>query len=141
MVYFWYMNISKCTVSRGVGLLLSRLIIGGIFITGGWMKVSAMTATVAMFATMGIPTFLTYIVSYGELVGGILLVLGLCVRKVSLFLAVIMIVAVYLTRSAGLMGFGFPLSVLAALLTLCGCGGGKFSCSRNTEFPIGNQSI
>ena len=108
-------------------LLITRLIVGGIFILSGWAKVSDMAATVAGFGQMGIPSFLAYAVSYIEFIGGILLVLGVYTCTVSAVLAVIMIFAVWFTRSAGLQGFGFPLSLLAALLSLCGACGGRFS--------------
>jgi putative oxidoreductase len=63
--------------SKNLALLVIRIIIGGIFIYTGWMKIADMTSTVGYFASMGIPAFLAYIVGYAEFIGGILLVIGL----------------------------------------------------------------
>lgn len=110
-----------------IALLLTRLIIGGIFIATGWMKVSDMAATVGYFAKMGIPEFFAYAVGYLELVGGILIILGLWTCLVSAVLAVIMLFAIWYTRGMGFQGFATPLATLAALLGLFGVCGGKYS--------------
>jgi putative oxidoreductase len=108
-------------------LLIARIIIGGIFIYSGWAKIEMMEQTVGYFASMGIPAFLTYVVAYGELVGGALLVIGLWSEYSIAFLSVIMIVAIYYTRSMGMQGFGFPLSVLGGLIAIAAHGTGKYS--------------
>ena len=74
--------------SKNIALLIARVIVGGIFVFSGWVKVADMTATVSMFNTMSIPPSLTYIVSYGELLGGLLLILGLWAEYATFFLAV-----------------------------------------------------
>ena len=109
-----------------VALLITRLIIGGIFVFSGWAKVSDMTGTFGMFSQMGIPVFLTYIVSYGELIGGVMLVLGLWTELAALFLTIVMLVAFYLTRHFGFQAFSMPLATLAGLLVIIGCGPGKY---------------
>ena len=122
------MKCFSCGTKRGdIALLLTRLIVGGIFILSGWIKVSDMATTVGFFAQLGIPAFLAYIVAYLELIGGIMLVLGLYTCLAALVLAVIMAFAVWFTRSAGFPGFGLPLATLAALLALFGVCGGKYS--------------
>lgn len=123
--------IHKITKNKtDVTLFITRLIIGGIFIYSGWYKVADMTTTISMFSALGIPTFLLYIVSYGELIGGILLVLGLWTDRASAFLAIIMIFAIYYTRSLGFPVFGMPLAVLAGLLPILGCGAGKYRVGK-----------
>ncbi len=97
-------------------LLIARLVIGGIFIYAGWLKVADMPSTLAMFATLGIPAFLTYIASYAELIGGVLLVLGLFTEFAAVVLAVIMLVAAYLSREGGMATYSLPVAVFAALL-------------------------
>ncbi len=113
-----------------VALLLTRLIIGGIFIYSGWLKVSDMATTVSQFGSTGIPAFFAYAVGYFELIGGIMLVLGLWTCVVATVLAVIMLFAIWFTRSMGMQGFGLPLAALAALLALSGICGGKYSLKR-----------
>lgn len=112
-------------VRADVALLIARLITGGIFIVAGWTKVADMDTMVAMFAQIGIPAFLTYIVSYGELVGGFLLVLGLKVRHTAAFLAVIMVVAVAMNLPMGFGVYSLPLSMLSGLVAIMGLGSGR----------------
>ncbi len=122
---------NKIMLARAdIALLITRLILGGIFINAGWSKISNMPMIIAKFSTMHIPHFLTYIVAYGEFIGGILLVLGLWVSIIASFLSIIMIVAIYLTRSAGIEMWGLPLVTLGGLVSLVGNGGGKYSVER-----------
>lgn len=76
-------------------ILISRLIIGGIFLYSGWVKVSDMATTVGYFSQMNIPVFLAYVISYAELLGGLGLILGLWSELASLGLLIIMVGAVY----------------------------------------------
>ena len=114
------------TQKKDILLLIVRLIIGGVFILAGWMKVSAMAQTIVSFGTMGIPAFLAYLVSYAELIGGVLLVLGIYSCIASAVLSIIMIVAVYFTYPGGMQMFGTPLATLAALLGLLASGAGNY---------------
>jgi len=118
---------------KDISALIVRLIIGGIFIAAGWMKVSDMAGTLVFFAQLGIPAFLTYAVAYLELIGGVFIVLGLWTCLSSAVLAIIMIVAVALSAKGGLQAYGYPLVTLAGLVSLVGSCGGKFSvlgCSK-----------
>ena len=115
------------TKNKDVLVLISRLIIGGIFINAGWLKISDMAQTIGFFQTLGIPAFLAYIVGYAEFIGGVLLVLGLFVEMSVLVLAIIMIVAVCLTRGGGVQMFGLPLTMLAALLLAGISGPGRYA--------------
>lgn len=120
----------KKVLNHDIALLISRLIVGSIFVYSGWMKVTDMTTTLGFFNDLHIPAFITYIVSYGELVGGILLILGLWNCLATVFLSVIMIVAIYMTRSGGMQMFGLPLAVLASLIAIHGAGSGKYSLKK-----------
>jgi len=113
--------------NKDILILIARLIVGGIFIASGWMKVSAIGMTVGYFAQMGISAFLTYIVSYAELIGGILLVLGLWSYLTSVVLAIIMIFAVWYTYSLGVQVYMTPLAIFSALLSLIASGSGKYA--------------
>jgi putative oxidoreductase len=112
---------------KDISSLVVRLIIGGIFIAAGWMKVSDMASTLGFFNSLGISAFLTYAVSYLELIGGVAIVLGAWTCISSAVLAVIMIVAVVITYKGGLQAYGYPLVTLAGLVSLIGSCGGKFS--------------
>lgn len=117
------MNINK----KNLAVLIVRLIIGGIFMATGWMKVSDMVSTVGFFGSLGIAPFLAYIVAYAELVGGAFVVLGLWTEIAAGVLGVIMLGAVYYTRSMGFQGFMGPLAVLAGLVSLLASGAGAYS--------------
>ena len=108
-------------------ILINRIIVGGIFIISGWMKVFAIAATIGFFASVGIPAFLAYVVGYAELVGGVLIVLGLWSSLTSAVLAVIMIFAVWYTRSMGFEGMVTPLATLSGLLGVLVSGAGKYA--------------
>lgn len=117
-------------INSNLAVLITRLIIGGIFIGTGWMKVSDMATTLGYFSQMGIPAFLTYIVAYAELVGGILVILGLWTEIAAAVLAVIMIFAIWYSRSLGFVGILGPLAVLAGLVSILGSGPGQYSARK-----------
>jgi len=127
--------IQKIFNARGNwSVLVTRIIVGGIFIMSGYFKVSDMSQTVVQFASMDIPAVFAYVVSYGELIGGAFLVLGLWTEFTSLFLMVIMTGAVYFTSSKGFEGFGMPLVMLASLFAIFGCGPGNYTAMHFKSF-------
>lgn len=130
---------SLSPTSKNLALLLIRLIIGGIFIYTGWMKIADMTSTVGYFASMGIPAFLAYIVGYAEFIGGILLVLGLWNCLASSVLAIIMIVATILVAINAPQMVTVPMAVLAALLGLIVSGPGAWAIRKKGSAPATTQ--
>jgi len=116
--------------------LIVRLIVGGIFITTGWIKVSAMTVTLGYFASMNLPAFIAYIVSYAELIGGVLIVIGLWECLAAFVLSVIMVFAIWYSRSFGIQGTMPPLAMLASLLSIIHSGGGKYVLRQKPESHI-----
>ena len=112
---------------KHIALLITRLIIGVVFIGTGWLKVSDMPTTIGYFAQMGIPAFFAYIVGYLELIGGIMIVLGLWTCLAAAVLAIIMLFAIWFTRSMGFMGIALPLVTFAGLSSLVGVCGGKYA--------------
>lgn len=75
------------------------------------------------------PLLLAYIVGAAELLGGVLLVLGLFTSWVALILAVVMLVAVYWMQKINgfSLGADFPFALLFMLLALILLGDGRFS--------------
>ena len=98
-------------------LLVMRLYWGWSFFSAGKTKLANIEGIVSYFETLGIPApaFNAYFVSSLEMVGGILLFLGLVSRLIALPLTVNMIVA-YLTadRAKVLHIFSEPEKFLAA---------------------------
>jgi putative oxidoreductase len=121
---------------KEVLILVARLIIGGIFITTGWMKVSDMATTITYFESMNISSVLAYVVGYSEILGGIAIVFGLWMELAAIGLGIIMLGAVWYSRSTGFAGVIGPSAVFAALLGLIACGAGAYALKikgKNTQ--------
>lgn len=126
-----------CGVPEGnknlnLGLLLIRLSLGATFLFHGWMKVSNMDATVAMFASMGIGTLLTYVAAYTEVLGGLAILFGIATRFAGFMLAILMIVAIAVVHfkngfdmSKG--GYEYQLLILVSVIAIGLVGPGKYS--------------
>lgn len=79
-------------------LLVGRIMIGWIFLTSGWGKVTNVSAFAANMPKMGMPEFMGYIAAYGEFLGGLLLIVGLASRYAAALLAVFTITATFLAH-------------------------------------------
>lgn len=119
-----------------------RLTLGGIFIAHGLQKV------VGSFNGPGFNTFISYPAPYSfmrpawlwmaaaaisELLGGILIVLGLLTRVGAFLIAVTMVVAIFgvlWPAFFGPKGFEFPLALLAMAIALIISGGGYASFDK-----------
>lgn len=97
--------------------LILRIVLGITFFVHGLDKFQGgIENIVGWFASIGLPGFLAYGVALIELVGGILLIIGLASRVVSGLLAVVMIGAILKVQiAAGFLG-GYELDL--ALLTM-----------------------
>jgi putative oxidoreductase len=121
--------------AKDVSLLLVRFILAYGFYTPAMNKWSDIDAVAAWFGnSLGIPfpTLNAYMAASTELLGVILLTLGLFTRLISIPLMVVMIVAIVTVHlgngfSAGDNGFEIPLYYFIFLLTLVAHGGGKYS--------------
>ncbi|OAH61786.1 hypothetical protein AYJ66_13135 [Dietzia cinnamea] len=89
---------------RDAGLLITRVILGVVLIAHGWEKfaINGIEGTGAFFDSVGIPgaTAAAAVVGAIELVGGILLILGLLTPLVAVLVVVVMIGA-FFTVHAG----------------------------------------
>ena len=116
--------------SIGVGLI--RIHFGVILLAHGWLKVSVFTVdgTVNYFASIGLPAVIAYLVIFGELVGGLALILGIQTRLVSLFTVPIVLGAAIMhsgngwlhSASGGGWEYAASLTVIAVAITLMGSG-------------------
>lgn len=130
------MNFLSSFHNKSFGLLLIRIALGIVFIYHGWAKISNMDTFISMFAGMGINTFFTYVVAYVEFIGGILMILGICVREVALLFAITMLVAIKVvhfkngfSNMAG--GYEYPFTLLLASLATVFTGAGKYTILAN----------
>lgn len=87
---------------------IMRVVLGILFLAHGVSKFQmGLDGVSGWFQSIGIPGFMAYIVAPIELVGGILLIVGLFTRYVSILLILILIGAIFTAKlSAGLMGNG-----------------------------------
>ncbi|WP_410511227.1 DoxX family protein [Paenibacillus sp. BR2-3] len=88
--------------------MIMRVVMGIIFMFHGIAKFQMGLSNVdAWFSSIGIPGSLAYLVAVLELVGGIMLIVGLFTRYVSALFIVMLIGAIVTTKlSAGLLGNG-----------------------------------
>ena len=79
-----------------LGPLFARIVVGEVFLVSGWVKLHNLPQMIENFAGWGIPfpTVLTPFASVVELVGGLLLILGLFTRLAAVQLAFVMVVAI-----------------------------------------------
>ncbi|MDN4505956.1 DoxX family protein [Dietzia maris] len=94
-------------VVRDIGLLLARVLLGAVLIVHGGQKlfVNGVDGTGAFFESVGVPAAQAAAAFAGavELVGGILLVLGLLTQAVAVLVVVVMAGAyAYVHKAAGI---------------------------------------
>lgn len=120
------------------GLLVLRLATGLVFVMHGYQKFFQFTipGTTQAFTQMGapVPSLSAPLVAGVELIGGLLLILGLLTRWAGAALAINMLVAIMLVHiGAGFFnpnGYEFPLTLLAASAALALTGPGRFGLGR-----------
>ncbi|MDR6552894.1 DoxX family protein [Paenibacillus qinlingensis] len=91
-----------------LGVLILRLILGITFFVHGVSKFQGGIENIAgWFSSIGIPSYMAYIVALIELIGGIALILGLGTRWVSAILAILLVIATFKVKMAvGFLGNG-----------------------------------
>jgi len=114
------------------GLSILRIHLGIILLAHGWLKISVFTiaGTVGYFASLGLPSFFAYLVIFGEIIGGITLILGIQTRLTALFCLPILIGATFVHLNNGWLfsaeggGWEFPasLSIMALAIIFMGSG-------------------
>jgi putative oxidoreductase len=79
------------------GALILRVGLGAMFIAHALLKyyVFTLPGTVQFFGSLGLPAALAYVTFYAEIVGGVMLVLGLYTRVVALALVPILLGATW----------------------------------------------
>jgi putative oxidoreductase len=118
-----------------------RVILGLTFFIHGLAKFQGgIGNTVGFFESIGILGFLAYVVALIELIGGVMLILGIGTRIISVLFAVIMLGAIFtLKLSAGFLGDGqmagyeLELALLAMSIFL--------TLANASRFSLGNKFI
>lgn len=108
------------------GDFLIRIIAGLIFVFAGYAKITGQVDFPGMLAGLGfpLPGLLATLVAITELVGGVLLILGLWTYIAAILLAVVMAFAIITVNlSNGWNDFRYPLLLLAVLIRYIGTHG------------------
>lgn len=113
-----------------LAILMLRCTVGIIFFIGAtgkafqWFNGFGMETTIHYFSMVGISRFWTYVSTYTEIIGGLLLIIGLLTRLAAFALTINMIVAFIVTLPNGFVAqngastpFTFLVIVFAILLT------------------------
>lgn len=101
---------------KNIGLLVARILLGVTFFLHGLAKFQGgISGTAEFFGSIGLPGALAYIVAIIELVGGILIILGLFTKVISLLFIVVMLGAIGTVKlEAGFLdGFELELTLIA----------------------------
>ena len=129
-----YDYLEKLDVIRDVPLFFIRVVLAYGFWIPGMKKYDNFESIIEWFTTLGIPlpTLNAYLATATEIVGAVLLLLGLFTRLISIPLIVVMLVAIFSVHigngfESSNNGFEIPLYYLLMLLTLVAFGGGKIS--------------
>ncbi|MGB5743124.1 MAG: DoxX family protein [Sedimenticolaceae bacterium] len=127
------------TQSTAYAALLLRIALGAMFIAHGLLKLLVFTpaGTVGFFESLGMPGWFAYPTMGAELIGGVLLVLGVQVRAVSLALLPVLIGSIVLVHGAnGWLytnengGWEYSAFLIVASLVQALLGNGAFSLGR-----------
>ncbi len=121
-----------------LGPLAVRVIVGTIMVAHGLQKVQAGPANFGAFlGQIGVPlpTLMGYVVTFVEVVGGILLIVGLLSRLAALLLTMDLVVAVllvkvnvgFLSPPQGGAGAELDLALVAGFLVILLAGPGRLS--------------
>lgn len=120
-----------------LGLLILRLGLAYVFIAHSYQKLSSPQMTAKFFGHLGLPFPLEfmYFICGVEMLGGILMLLGLWVELAGLFLAADMLGVILIVRSGPmahgiLAGHDFEFTLLLAALAIALIGAGNYALQR-----------
>ena len=117
------------------GALLLRVVSGALFIAHALTKLLVFTlpGTVKFFEAIGFPGWLAYVAFALELVGGVLLIIGLCVRPAAALLGIELLVIATVHWHNGWVftskggGWEYPILWAAAMFALALMGSGAWA--------------
>lgn len=115
-----------------------RVVAGLVLAYHGYVKVFSVgiEAVTDSFVIIGVPAanFFAYVVSYGELIAGVLIILGLFTHWAAKYAALVMLGAIYLNASNGFDiangGYEYQLMLLAVYIYLISKGDGNHTIKK-----------
>ncbi|KAA2282163.1 DoxX family protein [Candidatus Nitrosocosmicus agrestis] len=111
-----------------------RIMAGVAFILHGMPKFNDLLGTQGFFASVGIPADLALLIGLLEVIGGILLIVGLVTRVVAILFAVEMMCAILIVKAGnsfmGQGGFEVDLLLMSISISLAISGPGRLSIEK-----------
>ena len=117
---------------QSIGVSLLRIHFGIILLAHGWLKVYvfSIAGTVGYFSSIGLPPIIAYLVIFGELIGGLALILGIQTRLAATLAVPIVFGAAVMnggngwlhSASGGGWEYAASLTVIAVSLAIMGSG-------------------
>ena len=117
---------------QSIGVSLLRIHFGIILLAHGWLKVYvfSIAGTVGYFSSIGLPPIIAYLVIFGELIGGLALILGIQTRLAAALAVPIVFGAAVMnggngwlhSASGGGWEYAASLTVIAVSLAIMGSG-------------------
>lgn len=112
-----------------------RLALGSMSLAHGLLKIFVFTlpGTVGFFEQVGFPGWTAYLVVFVEVVGGLMLIAGVCVREVAIALVPILLGATYVHLGNGWVfnnangGWEYPAYLTIAAVAQAMLGPGRFA--------------
>jgi putative oxidoreductase len=118
-------------------ILCGRILLGWIFIQAGWPKLMNIPGFASGMASRGVPEFLGYIAPPLEVIGGVMILLGLGTRYAALMILAFTIAATYIShrwwtypeaqQANQATNFWKNVSMIGGQMLLFVTGGGRFS--------------
>jgi len=134
----------------GYGIALLRVSLGVMFIAHAIVLkylTYTLPGTAQFFESVGLPGPLAYVVFAAEAVGGVLLVLGVATRVVSLALVPILLGALSVHAGNGWVftsangGWEYPLYLTVLALAQALLGEGAFAWRRQPRLPVARPAL
>lgn len=126
-----------------IAALVLRLGLGSMFIAHGLLKIMVFTlpGTMQFFDSIGFPGWMAYLVTFGEIAGGIALITGIYTRQVAYALLPIVLGAFYVHSGNGWLftnehgGWEYPLFLVLTTVVQALIGGGRYV----VRLPVGQR--
>lgn len=132
---------------RDLGPLVVRIVLAIILLYHGILKFMATDQTVAFFTKAGVPApgATVYLSGLAEVIGGVLILLGLYTRLAAIPLIVNFLAAIFFVRlpkgfEIAKGGFEWDLLLLASMVALLLAGAGGISLDARREAAAGGQA-
>ncbi len=136
-------GMSKWQDRKSLALLVLRVFVGGIFMYHGWGKLlgpmPGIPGFTGMLSGMGVPApmVMAYVVALIELLGGLLMILGVKVRLVAGLQACVMLVAIFVAKKMAWPMIELDVALLGILVSLMLSGAGKLALMPGSACDCG----